>query len=133
MNSERLKSSRVGAASLLGEIPHEDAPHARDIATLPMRMGGLGLRSAVRCAHAAYWASWADALHMIGMRNPTVADAVVESMSSHEEPVEECLGELRRATDRLDSEGFWWRPSWPDLRRTWRVATRLAILVFFHF
>ena len=51
----------------------------------------------------------------IGMRNPTVADAVVESMSSHEEPVEECLGELKRE-QRLDSEGVWWGPSWPDLR-----------------
>ena len=57
------------------------------------------------------------------MRNPTVADAVVESMSSHEEPVEECLGELKRATDRLDSEGFWWRPTWPDLRAGSRPET----------
>ena len=64
-------------------------------------------------AHAAYWASWVDALHMVGMMNPTVADAVVESMSSHEELVEECLGGLRRATDRLDSEGFWSRPIGP--------------------
>ena len=100
------------ARALLGEVPHEDAPHVRDIATLPMRMGGLGLRSAVLCAHAAYWASWA-------------ADAVVESMSSHEEPVEECLGELKRATDRLDSEGFWWRPSWPDLRAGSRPETHV--------
>ena len=35
---------------------------------------------------------------MIGMRSPTVAD-------SHEQPVEECLGELRRATDAKDSFG----------------------------
>ena len=67
-------------------------------------------------------ASWADALHMVGMRNPTVADAV-ESMSSHEEPVEECFGEIKKATDRLNSEGFWWRPSWPDLRAGNRPET----------
>ena len=79
--------------------------------------------SAVHCAHAAYFSSWADALHMIGMRYPRVADAVVQSMSSHEEPVEECLGELRRATDRLDREGFWWRPSWSDLRAGSRPET----------
>ena len=32
---------------------------ARQRATLPMRMGGLGSRSA-RCAPAAFWASWVD-------------------------------------------------------------------------
>ena len=93
------------ARALLGEIPHEDAPRVRDIATLPMRMGGFGLRSAVRCAHAVYWASWVDALHMVGMRNPTVADAVVKSMSSHEEPVEECFGELQIGLTAKDSGG----------------------------
>ena len=46
---------------------------AREIATLPMRMGGLGLRSARRISAAAYWASWADAIHMISQRLPGVA------------------------------------------------------------
>ena len=78
---------------------------AKQMANLPIRIGGLGLRSAVRCAGAAYWASWADALHMISERNPAVADTVVES-----------LAELRMATNRLDREGFWWRPSWANLR-----------------
>ena len=59
----------------------------------------------------------------VAHRNPTVTDAVVKSMSSHEEPGEECLDELRRATDRLDREGFWWRPSWPDLRAGSRPET----------
>ena len=26
-----------------------------------------------------------------------------------------CLGELQEASTRLDKEGFWWRPSWPEL------------------
>ena len=26
-----------------------------------------------------------------------------------------CLGELQEASRRLDREGFWWRPSWPEL------------------
>ena len=47
----------------------------------------------------------ANALHMIGTRNPTDADAVVESMSSHEEPVEECLGEFRRQQTGLTAKG----------------------------
>ena len=78
---------------------------AKQMANLPMRIGGLGLRSAVRCAGAAYWASWADALHMISERNPAVADTVVES-----------LADLRMATNRLDREVFWRRPSWANLR-----------------
>ena len=54
-----VRSGRFAALSHVSEDEeHEDAPRARDIATLPMRMGGLGLRCAVRCAHAAFWASW---------------------------------------------------------------------------
>ena len=33
----------------------------RTIAQLPCRLGGLGLRSALRTSPAAHWASWADA------------------------------------------------------------------------
>ena len=41
---------------------------ARHIATLPMRLGGLGLRAATRTAPGAFWVSWADVLHMIDKR-----------------------------------------------------------------
>ena len=37
----------------------------RDIATLPMSLGGLGVRSALRTSKAVRWASWADCLPMI--------------------------------------------------------------------
>ena len=89
---------------------------AQQVATLPMRMGGLGLRSATRCPEAAYWASWADALHMVGQRNPEVADMVVRTVSQREPPREGCLAELHQAGARLDREGFWWRPTWQALR-----------------
>ena len=49
---------------------------ARDLAIFPIRMGGLGLRSATRCAQSAFWASWADALPMIRERTPQVAEMV---------------------------------------------------------
>ena len=39
-----------------------------NIASLPMHMGGLGLRRALKMAPAACWASWADVLHMIHQR-----------------------------------------------------------------
>ena len=57
-------------ASLLEGIPgdaHQQAV-AQDSASLPMRMGGLGIRSASRLAPAAFWASWADALPMLEKR-----------------------------------------------------------------
>ena len=105
------------ARALLGEIPGtvEAIQDAQRVASLPLRMGGLGLRSAERCAHAAYWASWADALHMIAQRNPAVAEVAVESLSNENNPGEESLAELRMATEQLDREGFWWRPSWSEL------------------
>ena len=88
-----------------------------------MRMGGLGLRSAERCAHAAYWASWAHALHMIAQRNPAEAEMVVQSMSDDINPGEGSLAELKMATDRLDRQGFWWRPSWSELQEGRRLET----------
>ena len=44
-----------------------------DSVTLPLSLGGLGLRSALRTSKAAYWASWADCLAMISERHPEVA------------------------------------------------------------
>ena len=39
-----------------------------EVVQLPFREGGLGLRSAVRLAPAAYWASWADCLSQVRAR-----------------------------------------------------------------
>ena len=78
-----------------------------------------GLRSSHRCAPAAYWASWADALPMISDRNPAVADMVVHTLAlgAHGRDADAgCLVELHDAAARFDREGFWWRPSWNDLR-----------------
>ena len=97
--------------SLLGEIPGSEAEmnDAKQVATLSMRMLELGLRSAVRCADAACWASWANAMHMISERNPAVADR------RDEEPDESCLVDPRSATNKFDRDGFWWRLSWANL------------------
>ena len=40
-----------------------------DVACLPFSRGGMGLRSAVLTSGVAYWASWADNLHMIKQRH----------------------------------------------------------------
>ena len=93
---------------LLGGLTGNEAQKhmAQSIATLPMRLGGLGLRSASRMSLAEYWASWADSLQMIAHRLPTVDDQ--EAVG--------CLAELEEATRRLGHEGFVSRPEWTDLR-----------------
>ena len=80
------------------------------------RKGDPGLTSVVRGADAACWASWADAIQMIDLRNPVVTDMVVATVTQEAPPAGPCLAELRGATDRLHREGFWWRPSWRSLR-----------------
>ena len=66
------------ARTLLGEIlgTVDAVEDARTLSSLPMRMGGLSLRSAERCAHAAYWRVLADTSHMIAQRNLAVAEMV---------------------------------------------------------
>ena len=102
------------ARTLLGEIPGtvKVVEDARTLASLPLRMGGLGLRSVERCAHAACWASWAD----IAQRNPAVAEAEVQSNSDKIKPGEESVAEFKMAIDSLDRYIFWWRPRWSELR-----------------
>ena len=93
--------------ALLGDIPggdQEKQDEAR-LAILPMRMGGLGLRVAVRMALAAYWASWADALPMYQERLPVEAQNVLVVLDGDAE-VEGCLGEVRVAAAGLDRQGL---------------------------
>ena len=46
----------------------------RQIATLPLSVGGLVLRSATRTKQSAYWATWADSLGVFHNRHSNVAD-----------------------------------------------------------
>ena len=59
--------------TLMGTTELRDDALARHIATLPARMGGLGLRSAERSAQAAFWASWVNALPVIKHKQPALA------------------------------------------------------------
>ena len=92
--------------ALLGGLPGEQRAknEAQQIASLPMQMGGLGLRSARRMAHGAYWASWADALEMIHERVPQVAESVIARLH-HEDSNTGCVGELRVAAAKGFSDG----------------------------
>ena len=54
--------------------------NARDLSSLPLSLGGLGLRSATRTRVSAYWASWADTLPMVQSRHPQIADIMCISL-----------------------------------------------------
>ena len=56
---ERDKAMWQAALQIVSasDLPHELLEQGHRIATLPARMGGLGLRSSERTAPAAYWAS----------------------------------------------------------------------------
>ena len=103
--------------ALLGDIPggDQEKQDAARLATLPMRMGGLGFRSAVRMAPAAHWASWADALPMLLERLPVVAQNAVNVLDG-DVNVDGCLGEVRQAAAGLDRQGFIGRPQWGALQ-----------------
>ena len=55
-------------------------------AQLPLRMGGCGMRSALRSSPAAYWASVADTLPMMKTRSPNLAAAFLEQLLGSESP-----------------------------------------------
>ena len=55
-------------------------PTVRDIATMPLSLGGMGLRNAVRTSPAAFWASWADCLSMVRERHPEIATMILRRM-----------------------------------------------------
>ena len=52
-------------------------PTVRDIATMPLSLGGMGLRNAARMSPAAFWASWADCLSMVRERHPEIATMIL--------------------------------------------------------
>ena len=54
-------------------------------AQLPLRFGGLGLRSAVASRHAAHWASWADSLPVIRQRHPELVARILPGLDSQRE------------------------------------------------
>ena len=80
--------------------------------SLPLRLGGLGIRSAVGAQSAAHWASWADALAMIHARHPAVAHTIVRALDGHVEA--SFVRELQWCTDSL-ARADCVAPSWAAL------------------
>ena len=67
---------------ILGVHNDQSDAVAKQTATLPRSMGGLGLRSAVRTSVPAHWASWGDCLGMINDRHPEVAHMIVSALEN---------------------------------------------------
>ena len=56
------------------------------IASLPMQLGGLGIRSTSRMAPSAFWASWADALPMLQDRLPSISNQIADVLDGAQAP-----------------------------------------------
>ena len=97
---------------ILGDEVVAGGPETRGLATLPQRLGGLGLRSAERLRAAAHWASWADCIGMVKARHPALASTIVAAMAAPDGiPAFEAVGECVAV---LGAEGFH-PPRWEDL------------------
>ena len=92
----------------------EQKRRAHMIASLLLRLGGHGLRSAVRVSSGAFWVSCSDAMHMVADRLPTVAHQILRSLDT--DAPGGCLEELQEAARTLDQHGFVDRPTWEQLR-----------------
>ena len=62
------------------QMPPEQPEEVVQAATMPLVLGGVGLRSASRVSEPACWASWADSLSVIRSRHPEVAHQLVEEL-----------------------------------------------------
>ena len=89
---------------------HQCSDVVADASTLPLCLGGLGLRSAWRSRVAAHWASWADCLPMIHARHPDVAAQLLGQLEGH--PETPCLQEAAATLRSLDGVMGFEPPAW---------------------
>ena len=95
---------------------------AKQCATLPLVLGGLGLRSAVRTRLPAHGASWADCFPMIKARHPEVAASMVEGLQRVD--ITECLRAVACAAEELSRLPGFVLPSWEALANGARPPVR---------
>ena len=87
---------------------------AEQVASLPGRLGGLGLRSAARTAPAAFWSSWVNALPVIQDKAPEVARAILAEFTCNEPTTVPCLREANDCLVQLEAAGATDLPTWPE-------------------
>ena len=83
-------------------------------AQLPLRRGGLGLRSAARTRAAAYWASWADTLPVLQSKWQNTMPEVMHMLDGTIPPLFESIREVQQSVFDLAATGFQ-VPSWQDI------------------
>ena len=100
---------------------------ATQIASLPMRMGGLGIRSAHVWRRRLFGHLGQTRLPVLQDRVPSISNQIADVLDGE---AFGCLGELQTATLVLDRNGFVSRPGWCALQgehvlprvRAWRVT-----------
>ena len=100
--------------TLMGAPERAGDAYARAVATMPARLGGLGLRSASRTSPAAYAAAWADALPVLRERLPEVAASLVVELERGAAAGADCLVEASAAAERIVLEGCQVFPAWRE-------------------
>ena len=114
-SAEYAEGCRDAAATLLEGMTDEARQQevAMQFASMSMRMGCLGIRSASRLAPSVFWASWA-ALPMLQDRLPSMSDQVAAS-NSHTGARSQWLRQpsrvARRAGGSTSSPSTWVRAS----------------------
>jgi len=88
--------------------------YRRNLATLPPRLGGLGLKSAERTSTAAYWAGWVDALGVLKDKRPGLARQLLEELDKPTEAQPPCLREASTARSLLIARGYRAPPTWRE-------------------
>ena len=84
----------------------EGTVRVRQLSSLPVALGVLGLRSAIRSQTAPYWASWADSLPRIRERHPRIADLVGVALFRGRFPEGSNLQAAATCRERLPDVGF---------------------------
>ena len=97
-------------AQILGVNLEQCEVGMQEAATLPLVLGGLGLRSAIRTRYSAFWASWADCIPMVDARHREVAAQLVVQLEGH--PATPCLGAAAAAARALTGIMNFEPPSW---------------------
>ena len=100
-------------SSILQIDPAQCEATIRDAVGMPLSLGGLGLRCAMRLRIPAFWASWSDCLPMIQARNPDVAAALVTELEGF--PRTPILGEAASTARELVGARGFEPPSWRAL------------------
>ena len=100
---------------------------AREIAMLPFRQGGLGLRSATRMAEAACWALWIDSLSQIKTRHPLISLTLSSELAKGSTSISASVRSTAAAADKLRLCGMIEESSWSQAAQGARPSEPLDL------